>query len=62
MTLNSLFSFFKSRPATPVDSFSDFFRNASVEQKKQVFTEAAKRANEDQRRTYKAGGGSLDIG
>lgn len=33
--------------------FSDFFRYASEEQKIKVFTEAARRANEDQREVYR---------
>jgi hypothetical protein len=37
------------RPA----GFSDFLINASPEEKKQVFKEAAEKANEEQRRTFK---------
>lgn len=49
--------------ATPYMSeykgFSDFFLHASQEKKIEVFTEAARRANEDQRRTIKKAGVSL---
>ncbi|HEX9502978.1 MAG TPA: hypothetical protein VF974_01485 [Patescibacteria group bacterium] len=31
------------------DRFADFFREASTQEKEEVFREAAKRANEDQR-------------
>lgn len=34
------------------DSFSNFFTHASDREKKRVFTEAAKRANEDQRALF----------
>ena len=42
------------------DGFADFFRNASPEEKKRVFTEAARRANEDQRELFKRSGLKLE--
>jgi len=36
-----------------VDNISDFFLNASPEEKKKVFMEAARRSNEDQRETLR---------
>ena len=36
-----------------VEGFSDFFHNASDEEKKRVLLEAAKRANEDQQEVFR---------
>ena len=41
--------FAKNKEKKEIGSFADFFLNASAEDKKKVFTDAAKRANEDQR-------------
>ena len=45
-----LFSFFtKNKEKKREGSFADFFLYASDKEKKRVFTDAARRANEDQR-------------
>lgn len=41
-----------SKPA--YTSFSEFFLNASAEEKKTVILQAAKKANEDQRKAFEA--------
>jgi histone H3/H4 len=45
----------KSVPKKKNGSFADFFLNAPEKEKLRVFKEAAKRANEDQRKTVKLG-------
>lgn len=45
-----LFSFLtKNKEKGHTSGFADFFLHASEKEKKKAFTEAAKRANEDQR-------------
>ncbi len=44
---------------TEYKGFSDFFRHASQEKKIEVFTEAARRASEDQKRTLEKAGASF---
>ena len=45
-----LFNFLtKTKEKNKTGSFADFFLNASEKEKKQVFEDAASRANEDQR-------------
>ena len=45
-----LFNFLtKTKEKNKTGSFADFFLNASEKEKKQVFEDAARRANEDQR-------------
>ncbi|MBI2444364.1 MAG: hypothetical protein HYV42_03965 [Candidatus Magasanikbacteria bacterium] len=52
--MRKLLQIFRKRPVTAQTShFSDFFLHASDEQKRKVFTEAAKRANEEQMEVFK---------
>jgi len=45
-----IFNFFtKNKAKKQEGSFADFFLHASDKEKKRVFTDAARRANEDQR-------------
>ena len=41
----------RTREKKEISSFADFFLHASDKKKKEVFTDAARRANEDQRLT-----------
>lgn len=50
MKLTNLFK--RGKVQRPADTFSDFFRNASKEEQIKVFKEAARRANEDQRKLF----------
>lgn len=48
-----IFNFFKKdEKKRPSGRFSDFFLNASEDEKKVVFKEAARRANEEQRQVF----------
>ena len=48
-----LLHFFRKKPAIQKSSrFSEFFWHASEEEKDRVFKEAARRANEEQRRIF----------
>jgi len=54
MKFLSFLNFFKkSDDRDESGRFSDFFKNASAEQKEKVFREAAERANQDQRALLK---------
>lgn len=44
---------FKRGVAKRTGRFSDFFRHASLEEQKKVVTEAARKANEDQRKVFR---------
>lgn len=48
--LASLFGGKTERTSSVYEGFSDFFLRAPVDEKKKVITEAAHKANEDQRR------------
>jgi len=49
--IKKLLSLLGKNPKTNND-FSDFFRHASKEEQAKVYTEALKKANKDQQRTY----------
>lgn len=50
LSILNFFTGIKSKIANvPGDTFADFFLHASDAEKRRVFTEAARRANEDQR-------------
>lgn len=53
MSLANLFKiFYKGNESYKATGFSDFFRSASSEEKRQVLTEAARKANQDQKRVF----------
>jgi hypothetical protein len=53
-----LSNIFKKKPVTKENGrFAEFFRSASPKEQLKVFTEAAKQANEDQRKLVEEVGG-----
>ena len=48
-----IFSFLKRHSKKPEGRFADFLLNASPKEKMRIFTDAAKRVNEDQRETLR---------
>jgi len=51
--LLNILNIFKEADTKKSGHFSDFFLHASIEKKRKVFTEAAQRANKDQREVIK---------
>lgn len=54
--------FLKKRESASSGKFSNFFREASEEEKKRVFTEAARRANQEQRKVFFGSDTSPEMG
>lgn len=54
MKLNKITNIFKrNKSATKYSGLEDFFLRASDDEKQKVFTEVAKKANEDQRELFR---------
>ncbi|MFA6554537.1 MAG: hypothetical protein WCS89_03440 [Candidatus Paceibacterota bacterium] len=51
--LKNIFRRKKSEDTKKYESLSDFFMHAPADEQKKVFTEAARKANEDQMRIFK---------
>ena len=50
--MNCINYFRKGNRGSTSGSFSEFFRNAPVARKKEIFRKAAEKANEDQRKVF----------